>query len=305
MEQQRSGIPSFEARGEVSFELVHATEAAALACAGFLGKGDAEGVSNAAGEAMRRALDRSDIAGTVVLSPRHNAAVPPGAVIGAGDRKVDLGVYPVEGASQVARGHINAVSLLVAVEPGGFAHLPAVSQMEKFVAGPGARGAIDLDDPVADNLRRIAFARDVRVQDLTVAILDRPRHQELIADVAAAGARIMTLEEGDIAGAVMAAMPGTGVDAAIGIGGLHATLVAACAVRCLAREFLVRHIPRSVDERKLIGDQVSRVYGLADLAPAADVFVAITGVTGGPLLPGVSYGSGHAETSSLVMFSRQ
>src|SRR5437879_13412089 len=103
MEQQRSGIPSFEARGEVSFELVHATEAAALACAGFLGKGDAEGVSDAAGEAMRRALDRSDIAGTVVLSPRHNAAVPPGAVIGAGDRKVDLGVYPVEGASQVAR----------------------------------------------------------------------------------------------------------------------------------------------------------------------------------------------------------
>ncbi len=304
MEQQRSGIPSFEARGEVSFELVHATEAAALACAGFLGKGDAEGVSNAAGEAMRRALDRSDIAGTVVLSPRQNAAVPPGAVIGAGDRKVDLGVYPVEGASQVARGHINAVSLLVAVEPGGFAHLPAVSQMEKFVAGPGARGAIDLDDPVADNLRRIAFARDVRVQDLTVAILERPRHQELIADVAAAGARIRTLEEGDFASAVMAAIAGTGIDAAIGIGDLHATLIAACAVRCLGGEFLARLLPRNDEERALVGDAVSHVYGMAELARATDIAVAITGVTGGSLLPGIVFGSGYAETSSLVMSSR-
>src|SRR5438309_10271576 len=304
MEQQRSGIPSFEARGEVSFELVHATEAAALACAGFLGKGDADGVSDAAGEAMRRALDRSDIAGTVVLSPRHNAALPPGAVIGAGDRKVDLGVYPVEGASQVARGHVNAVSILVAVEPGGFAHLPAVSQMEKFVAGPGARGAIDLDDPVADNLRRIAFARDVRVQDLTVAILERPRHQELIADVAAAGARIRTLEEGDFASAVMAALPGSGIDAAIGIGDLHATLIAACAVKCLGGEFLARLMPRNDEERKAIGDKASHVYGLGELSPATDIAVAITGVTGGPLLPGVGFGSGYAETSSLLLSSR-
>lgn len=305
MEQQRSGIPSFEARGELSFELVHATEAAALACAGFLGKGDADGVSNAAGEAMRRALDRSDMTGTVVLSPRHNAALPPGAVIGAGERKVDLGVYPVEGASQVARGHINAVSLLVAVEPGGFARLPATSQMEKFVAGPSARGAIDLDDPVADNLRRIAFARDVRVQDLTVAILERPRHQQLIADVAAAGARIRTLEEGDFASAVMAAVAGTGIDAAIGIGDLHATLIAACAVRCLGGEFLARLLPRNDEERALVGEAASRVYGMAELVRATDIAVAITGVTGGPLLPGVAFGRGYAETSSLVMSSRR
>jgi fructose-1,6-bisphosphatase II len=304
MEQHRSGIPSFEARGELSLELVHVTEAAALACAGFLGKGDAEGVSNAAGEAMRRALDRSGIAGTVVLSPRHNAALPHGATVGGGERTVDLGVYPVEGASQVARGHINAVSILVAVEPGGFARLPAVSQMEKFVAGPGARGAIDLDDPVADNLRRIAFARDARVQDLTVAILERPRHQDLIADVAAAGARIRTLEEGDFASAVMAAISGTGIDAAIGIGDLHATLMAACAVRCLGGEFLARLLPRNDEERALAGDSASRVYGMADMAPATDIAVAITGVTGGPLLPGVSFGSGYAETSSLVMSSR-
>jgi fructose-1,6-bisphosphatase II len=304
MEQHRSGIPSFEAHGEIGLELLHATEAAALACAGLLGKGDADGVSNVAADAMRAGLERADIAGTIALSPRHNPALPLGTVIGGGGRKVDLGVYPVEGASQVARGHINAVSLLVAVEPGGFARLPAVAQMEKFVAGPGARGAIDLDDPVADNLRRIAFARDVRVQDLTVAVLERPRHKELIADVAAAGARVRTLEEGDFASAVMAALSGSGIDAAIGIGDLHATLIAACAVRCLGGEFLARLLPRNDEERALMGDAALHVYGMAELAPATDIAVAITGVTGGPLLPGVVFGSGYAETSSLVMSSR-
>ena len=290
---------------ELALDLVHITESAALASAGFLGKGDADAVSEAAGEAMRHALERSSVSGKVVLSPRQQAHLPLGAVIPGGERVVDLGVYPVEGASQVARGHINTVSLLAAVQPGGFATLPAVAQMEKFVAGPRARGAIDLDDPVADNLRRIAFAHDVRVQDLTVAILERPRHQELIADVAAAGARIRTLEEGDFASAVMAAMSGTGIDAAIGIGDLHATLLAACAVRCLGGEFVARLMPRNDDERRLIGEQASHVYGLAELAPAADISVAITGVTGGPLLPGVSHGSGYAETWSLVMSTRQ
>jgi fructose-1,6-bisphosphatase II len=304
MEQQKSGTPSTRTRGDLSLELLHATEAAALASALFLGKGDAEGVSNAAGEAMRQALAASGIKGTVVLSPRHNAALPQGSTIGDGERAVDLGVYPVEGASQVARGHINAVSLLVAVEPGGFARLPAVSQIEKFVAGPGARGAIDFDDPVADNLRRIAFARDSRSQDLTVAILERPRHQQLIADVAAAGARIRILEEGDFASAVMAAILGSGIDAAIGIGDLHATLIAACAVRCLGGEFLARLLPRNDEERALVGDRASHVYGLGELVPATDIAVAITGVTGGPLLPGVSFGSGSAETSSLLMSSR-
>jgi fructose-1,6-bisphosphatase II len=176
--------------------------------------------------------------------------------------------------------------------------------MEKFVAGPASRGAIDLDDPIADNLRRIAFARDSRAQDLTVAILERPRHQEVIAEVAAAGARIRMLEEGDFASAVMAALPDSGIDAAVGIGDLQATLVAACAVRCLGGELLARMWPRNDEERNLIGDLASHVYGIAELAPAAEIAVAITGVTGGPLLPGVVFGSGFAETSSLLMSSR-
>jgi fructose-1,6-bisphosphatase II len=310
MEQHRSPsgpaghLPTRGEERELALELVRATEAAAITCAAFLGKGDPDRVSEAAGDSMRQVLEHSGITGTIVLSPRHQTHLPHGMVISGGDRKVDLGVYPVEGSTQVARGHINSVSLVLAVEPGGFARLPAVSQVEKFVAGPGARGAIDLDDSIADNLRRIAFARDVRVQDLTVAILERPRHQELIAQVAAAGARIRTLEEGDFASAVMAALPGTGIDAAIGIGDLHATLIAACAVRCLGGEFLARLLPRNDEEKSLVGEKASHVYGIAELAPAVGIEVAITGVTGGPLLPGVGFGAGFAETSSLVMSSR-
>jgi fructose-1,6-bisphosphatase II len=294
------------ARGELSLELVHATEAAALACARLLGKGDPDRVSEVAGEAMRRVLEESGISGPVVLGPRDDPNLASGTSLAAGERTVDLGLFPVEGASQVARGSANAVSIIVAVEPGGFANLPPVWYVEKMVAGPGARGAIDLDDSIADNLRRIAFARDARVQDLTVVILDRPRHQEIITEVAAAGARVRTLEEGDFAGAVMAAVAGTGIDAAIGIDGLHATLMAACAARCLGGELQARLWARNEDERQLIGDQAAQahVYSLAELAPALDIAVAITGVTGGQLLPGVMFGSGYAETSSLLMSSR-
>jgi fructose-1,6-bisphosphatase II len=304
MEQQRGGIPSFQARGELSLELVHASEAAALASAKFLGKGDPDRVAEAASDAMRHSLEASGLTGTIVLSPRHQTHLPVGLVIKGGEHQVDIGPFPVEGASQVARGHINAVSILVAVETGGFAQLPAVTQVEKIVAGPEARGAIDLDDPIADNLRRIAFARNVRVQDLTVAILERPRHQQITVEVASTGARIRMLEEGDFASAVMAALPGTGIDAAIGIGDVHALLAAACAVRCLGGELQARLWPRNDEERALIGDKGTRIYGVGDLTPAVDIAVAITGVTGGPLLPGVTYGSGFAETSSLLMSSR-
>ena len=304
MEQQREVLPSFHARGELSLELVNATEAAALACARLLGKGDPDRVSEVAGEAMRRVLEESGLSGSVVLGPRDESNLAYGSTLAGGERIVDFGLFPVEGASQVARGSANAVSIIAAVEPGGFAKLPPVWYVEKMVAGPGARGAIDLDDSIADNLRRIAFARDARVQDLTVVILDRPRHREIIAEVAATGARVRTLEEGDVAGAVQAAIPGTGIDAAIGIDGLHATLIAACIVRCLGGELQARLWARNEEERLLIGDNAGRCYGVADLAPAADVAVALTGVTGGQLLPGVMFGSGYAETSSLAMSSR-
>ncbi|MEA2628352.1 MAG: fructose,6-bisphosphatase, partial [Chloroflexota bacterium] len=305
LEQFRRGIPSFQARHELAFELVHATEAAALACARLLGKGDPDRVSEVAADAMRRVLEEMGPSGTVVHGPRNDPTHSHGTLLSGGEHQVDYGLFPVEGASQVGRGSTNAVSVVAAVEPGGFAELPPIWYVEKIVAGPAARGGIDLDDPIADNLRRIAFARDARVQDLTVAILDRPRHQDLMAEVAAAGARILTLEEGDIAGAVMAAVPGSGIDAAIGIGGVDATLIAACAIRCLGGELQARLWPRNEEERVLIGDAAGRVYSAADLAPGADIAVALTGVTGGQLLPGVLFGSGYAETASLLLSSRQ
>src|SRR6202171_4369515 len=305
MEQQRETLPSFHARGELSLELVHENEAAARASPRLLGKGDPDRVSEVAGDAMRRVLEESGLSGTVVLGPRTDSNLAAGPALAPGERIVDFGLFPVEGASQVARGSANALSIIAAVEPGGFAHLPPIWYVEKMVAGPGARGAIDLDDSIADNLRRIAFARDARVQDLTVVILDRPRHQEIVAEVAATGARVRTLEEGDVAGAIMAALPGTGIDAAIGIDGLHATLIAACAVRCLGGELQARLWPRNEEERALIGDLAGHTYGVSELVPATDVAVAITGVTGGQLLPGVLFGSGYAETSSLLMSSRQ
>jgi fructose-1,6-bisphosphatase II len=305
VEQPRRGIPSFQARHELAFDLVHATEAAALACARLLGKGDPDRVSEVAADAMRRVLEAVGPSGTVLLGPRNDPYLSHGSLLSGSEHRVDYGLFAVEGASQVARGSTNAVSIVAAVEPGGFAELPPIWYVEKIVAGPAARGGIDLDDPIADNLRRIAFARDARVQDLTVAILDRPRHQDLMEEVAAAGARILTLEEGDIAGAVMAAIPGSGIDAAIGIGGVDATLIAACAIRCLGGELQARLSPRNEEERVLIGDAASRVYSAADLAPAADIAVALTGVTGGQLLPGVLFGSGYAETASLLMSSRQ
>ena len=175
--------------------------------------------------------------------------------------------------------------------------------VEKIVAGPPARGALDLDDPLADNLRRIAFARDARVSDLVVAILDRPRHQELIDEARDAGARVVLLEEGEIAGALLAATQGTGVDAMVGVGGLQETIISACAVRCLGGEIQARLWPRNDEERLLAGGELGRVYGVAELAPEHSD-VAVTGVSGGPLLRAPWYGSHGAETESLTMSSR-
>jgi len=296
---------SLGVRHELALELVRATEAAALAAARLVGRGDEERVHEAAAEAMRKSLEDSGLGGTVVVGSRNDPVLPPGTVLAGGEPLFDFGLFPVEGAGQVAGGHADAVSLVVAAEPGGFAQLPPIWYVEKIVAGPAARGAVELEDPIADNLRRIAFARDSRVQDLTVAVLDRPRHKELVDELAATGARIMMLEEGDIAAAVMAALPGSGIDAALGVGGLHATLAAACAVRCLGGAMQARLWPRNQEERGLVGEEASRVYGVNDLAPGADLVVAITGITGGQLLPGVIFGGGYAESSSLLMSSRQ
>lgn len=288
----------------VTPDLVPATESAALACSRGMGRGDPERAREAAAAAMLHAVELLGICGRVVLGPRGDRILSHGATVGRPeDPNWDLGVYPVEGASLVGKGLPGAISMLVAVERGRFPVLPAVWYVEKIVAGPAARGALDLDDPLGDNLRRIAFSRDARVSDLAVAILDRPRHHDLIEEVRDTGARIVLLEEGEIAGALLAATQGTGIDAMAGIGGLQETLMAACAVRCLGGEIQARLWPRNDEERLLAGDQLGRVYGVDDLSPE-HVDCSVTGISGGPLLRAVWFGSHGAETETLSMSSR-
>ncbi len=291
-------------RADVAPSLLQATEAAALKCARGLGRGDADRVRESAAGAMLETLERLGVGGRLLLGPRSDRIVFQGETLGQQERcQYDLGVYPVEGASLVARGLPGAISVLIAVASGDFPTLPAVWYAEKIVAGRGARGALDLDDPLADNLRRIAFARDVRVTDLAVAVMDRPRHRELIEEVRDAGARVVLLEEGEIAGALLAAVEGTGIDALVGIGGLPETIMAACAVQCMGGEIQARLWPRNDEERLLAGDEVGRTYGLSDLAPEG-VDLAVTGVSGGPLLRAVWYGANGAETESLCASTR-
>lgn len=294
-----------DVRGALALGLLQVTETAALAAARLMGRADAERVKHAAAAAMLQELEGQGFRGQVVLGPRGDHVLSHGSVMGPANAPLlDLGVYPLEGASVVASGRPNAISALVAVEHGSFPSLPAVWYVEKIVVGPAARGAVDLDDSLTDNLRRIAFARDARVSDLTVAVLDRPRHHDILEELRAAGARVLLLEEGEIAGAVMAAVNDTGVDAMVGVGGLQETLIGAAAVRCLGGDVQARLWPRNEEERLLAGDEMGRTYGVADLAPP-DVACAITGVSGGQLLPGCWFGSSYAETHSLTMSTRR
>ena len=291
-------------RSPIMPNLLDVTEAAALACGRHLGRNDSGRAREVAAAAMLDALEELGVRGRVVLGPRGDEVLSHGTMVGPPeDLQFDLAAYPVEGAALVSRGLPGAVSILVAVEPGGFPDLPAVWYMEKIVTGPAARIALDLEDPLADNLRRIAFARDARMTDLVVAILDRPRHQDLIQEVRDTGARIVRLEEGEIGGALLAASEGTGIDAMVGIGGLQEAIISACAIRCLGGEILARLWPRNDEERELAGDEVGRVYKVADLSPEL-VEVAVTGITDGPLLRAVWYGSHNAATQSLSMSTR-
>ena len=198
--------PVSEAGATFTPGLVAATEAAALACARGLGRGDADRVREAAATAMLEALQDLGVAGSVALGPREDRVLARGSVVGLGrPASCDLAAYPVEGANVVARGLPGAIAFVLAVEQGAFPELPNVSYMDKVIAGPEARGAIDLDDPLGDNLRRLAFARNVRVSDLTVAVLDRPRHQELMQEIRSIGARLLVLDEGELAGSLLAA----------------------------------------------------------------------------------------------------
>jgi fructose-1,6-bisphosphatase II len=284
--------------------LLDVTEAAALACGRHLGRNDPERARVAATVAMLDALEELGVRGRVVLGPHDDEMLSHGTLVGGpGDVQFDLAVYPVEGAALVGGGLFGAMSVLVAVEPEAFPDLPAVWYMEKIVAGAEVRGGLDLDDPLQDNLRRVAFARNVRVSDLTVAVVDMPRHQDLIREVGSAGARVVRLQGGEIAGALLAAADGTGIDALVGVSGMQETLISACATRALGGEMQARLWPRNEEERELAGDQLGRIFNLSELAPDL-VEAAVTGITDGPLLGAVWYGSHGSATESLSMSTR-
>ncbi len=295
----------------LSVELVRVTEAAALNAGRWLGRGDKEAADQAAVDAMRQVLDSIAMDGVVVIGEGEKDEAPMlyvGERLGcASEPKVDIAVDPIDGTRLLSLGMPNSISTVAAAERGSLFESPYVMYMEKIAVGPEAAEAIDIRENVGTNLRRIAAAMQREVQDLTVMMLDRPRHEELIAEVRQEGARLRLIPDGDVAGAVTAALPGTGVDVLIGIGGAPEAVVAACAIRSLGGAMQCRLWPRNDAERAAVVEHdidTSRVLTEQDLAAGDDLFFAATGITDGEMLRGVHYFGDGATTQSVVMRSR-
>ena len=298
----------------LALEMIRVTEAAAIESARFMGRDEKDGADAAATEAMRRTMDEIDFAGRIVIGEGERDEAPMlyiGERVGrsnAGDGddvpRVDIAVDPLEGTNLVAHGQAGAITVLAASEAGGLTHAPD-TYMEKLCVGPMAAGKVDIRDRPTENLRRIADALGRRVSDITVVILERPRHDALIAEVRAAGARIKLIGDGDLSAAIACAVSGTGVHAVMGTGGAPEGVITAAALRCLGGEIQARFRYRNPEEhergeRMGHGDE-ARVYHTEDLAPGENLVFAATGVTPGDLLEGVRFFGGGARTHSLVM----
>jgi fructose-1,6-bisphosphatase II len=294
----------------LALEVVRVTEAAALAAARCMGRGDNVAADQAAVTAMRKALGDVQFKGRVVIGEGERDEAPMlyiGEEVGAAENpRVDIAVDPLEGTSIVATGGNNALAVIAIAEEGGFLHAPD-TYMQKIAVGPDAKGVIDITATPTENLRRIAKAKNKYVEDLCVVILDRPRHKDLIEEVRAAGARIKLIGDGDVAGAIATSTPDTGVDVLMGLGGAPEGVLAAAALKCLGGDFqgILKFRNREEAERaKAMGiDDPSKIYALDDLARSHVMFAA-TGVTFGDFLRGVRFSSGGAKTESIVMRSR-
>jgi fructose-1,6-bisphosphatase II len=296
----------------LALEVVRVTEAAALASARLMGRGDLEGADRAAVEAMRKAFSDLAIQGEVVIGKgeRDEARILyVGEKVGKrgdGAAEVEVAVYPLEGKALCASGAPNAISVVAMGEKGSLLRAPD-AYMEKIAVGPGARGAIDLRKTPTENLRRIADALGRYVEDLTVVILDRPRHEKLVREVRATGARIKLIGDGDVAGALNTCFPETGVDVLMGVGGAPEGVISAAALRCMGGDMHARLIFRDEQEKAR-----ARATGIADLerVMSADemaggaVMVSATGVTNGDFLKGVRFTGDGARTHSVVMRSK-
>ncbi len=294
----------------LALELVRVTEAAALACGRWVGKGDKMSADEAATEAMRRTLESLDITGTVVIGEGEMDEAPMlyiGEKVGKGNRQeADIAVDPLEGTNICAKGLNGSIATIALAPKGGFLHAPDM-YMEKIAVGPAAKGAIDINISPTENLKRIAEAKHCYIEDLTVVILDRPRHDKAVAELRKAGARIHLISDGDVAPAIAAAVEGSGVDMLFGIGGAPEGVLAAAALKCLGGDMQGRLVFMSNDERDRANsmgiDDFDKVYSCDEMANG-DIVFAATGVTNGDLLKGVRYFSGGAETHSVVMRSK-
>jgi fructose-1,6-bisphosphatase II len=297
--------------GLLALEMVRVTESAAIAAARYMGRGDRMGADHAAVEAMRQTFDEVDLAGTIVIGEGERDEAPMlfiGESVGRnmpGQTEIDIAVDPLEGTNLVAMGLANAITVIAASEKGGLLNAPD-TYLNKLCVGPVAAGHVDIRLEPTENLLRIADALGRKVVDLTVVILDRPRHADLIDQVRGTGARIKLISDGDLSAAVSCAVMGTGVHAVMGIGGAPEGVLSAVALRCLGGEIQAQlrwrsDAERARAERMGVDPSMERVYTTTDLAPGENLVFAATGVTGGDLLQGVRFFGGGARTHSLVM----
>lgn len=296
--------------GNLGLELLRATEAAALRSGRWMGRGDKEGCDRAAVEAMRFALQGVPMKGVVVIGEGEKDRAPMlyiGEEVGSGEGpEMDVAVDPVEGTTLLAEGMHGAISVIAAAERGSLYNWEGLAYMDKLVVGEGARGAIDIEAPVAVNIRSVARSLGKDIGDITVVVLDRPRHKELIRQIRATGARIKLILHGDVSAGVMTAIEDPPVDILMGVGGAPEAVITACAIKCTGGEIQCKVWPRDDRERALIqekGIDINRVYTTDDLVRSENVFFAATGITPGEFLGGVEYLRGGARSHSVVMRS--
>lgn len=304
---QQSGL-------DLSLEFLQVTEGAAIATARTMGQGDRKRSDHMAVESMRKIMDSVRMDGTIVIGEGERDEAPMlfiGEKVGErgpGAPEIDIAVDPLEGTNLCATGTPNAIAVMAAAEKGGLLHAPDI-YMDKIVVGPSSKGQVDLDAPVEDNLKAIARALSRQVQDLVIVVLDRPRHENLIADIRRVGARIKLIGDGDLSAGITAAVRGSGVHAVMGIGGAPEGVLTAAAMRCLNGEILgrLRLIkPTDRDRMQKMGiSDPDRVYRTEDLAQGEHIIFSATGVTPGDLLEGVRFFGEGARTHSLVMSTAQ
>ncbi|MFF1542903.1 class II fructose-bisphosphatase [Streptomyces sp. NPDC058291] len=304
-------VPSEAPDRNLALELVRVTEAAAMAAGRWVGRGDKNGADGAAVRAMRTLVSTVSMNGVVVIGEGEKDEAPMlfnGERVGDGTGpEVDIAVDPIDGTTLTAKGMPNAIAVLAATERGAMFDPSAVFYMDKLVTGPEAAEFVDIDAPVDVNIRRVAKAKRGTPEDVTVVILDRPRHAGLIEEVRATGARIKLISDGDVAGSILALREGTGIDLLLGIGGTPEGIISACAVKCLGGVIQGKLWPKDDEERQRAidaGHDLDRVLTTEDLVTGENVFFVATGITDGELMRGVRYRSETATTDSIVMRSK-